>query len=133
MWTDQGKKRCIHLKNHIISFCYKSCFGDPCVTLLIFPTIPERGIIGKQQQIIYIFIGFVTLLCLTFCDPRDCGTVLHHLPELAQTHICWVSDAIQPSCPLSSPSPPAFNIFPIRVFSSEFIVGRPIFLARLFY
>ena len=35
--------------------------------------------------------------------------VLHHLPEFAQTHVHWVSDAIQPSHPLSSPSPPAFN------------------------
>ena len=43
----------------------------------------------------------------------DCSTpafpVLHHLPELAQTHVQWVSDAIQPSHPLSSASPPAFN------------------------
>ena len=31
-------------------------------------------------------------------------------PELPQTHVHWVSDAIQPSCPLSSPSPPAFNL-----------------------
>ena len=36
--------------------------------------------------------------------------VLHHLPELAQTHVHWVNDAIQPSHPLSSPSPPAFNL-----------------------
>ena len=36
--------------------------------------------------------------------------VLHHLLELAQTHVHWVSDAIQPSNPLSSPSPPAFNL-----------------------
>ena len=36
--------------------------------------------------------------------------VLHHLPELAQTHVHWVGDAIQPSCPLSPPSPPAFNL-----------------------
>ena len=33
----------------------------------------------------------------------------HQLPELAQTHVCWLSDAIPPSHPLSSPSPPAFN------------------------
>ena len=33
--------------------------------------------------------------------------VLHHLPELAQTHVHWVSDAIQPSRPLLSPPPPA--------------------------
>ena len=35
--------------------------------------------------------------------------VLHHLPEIAQTHVHWVSGTIQPSHPLSSPSPPAFN------------------------
>jgi len=36
--------------------------------------------------------------------------VHHQLPELAQTHVHRVSDAIQPSHPLSSPSPPAFNL-----------------------
>ena len=36
--------------------------------------------------------------------------VLHHLPEFAQTHVQQVNDAIQPSCLLSSPSPPAFNL-----------------------
>ena len=44
----------------------------------------------------------------------DCSTpgspALHHLPELALTHVHGVSDAIQPSHPLSSPSPPAFNL-----------------------
>ena len=48
------------------------------------------------------------------CDPLDCSKpsfpVLHQLPELAQTHIHWVSDAIQPSHPLLSPSAPAFNL-----------------------
>ena len=51
--------------------------------------------------------------CLTLCDPTDCSTprspVLHHLPEFAQTHVHWVSDAIQPIHPLSSP-PPALNL-----------------------
>ena len=50
---------------------------------------------------------------LSLCDPMDCSTpgfpVLHHLPELAQTHVHWVGDAIQPSHPLLSPSP-AFNL-----------------------
>ena len=50
--------------------------------------------------------------CLTLCDPVDCSKpgfpVLHHLPELVQTHVHRVGDAIQPSHPLSSP-PPAFN------------------------
>ena len=52
--------------------------------------------------------------CPTLCDPMDCSTpgfpVLHHLPEFAQTHLHWVGDAIQPSHPLSSPSPPALNL-----------------------
>ena len=50
----------------------------------------------------------------TLCDPMDCSTpglpVHHQLPEFSQTHVHWVSDAIQPSHPLLSPSPPAFNI-----------------------
>ena len=61
--------------------------------------------------------------CPTLCNPVDCSMsgfpALHHLPELAQTYVHWVDDAIQPSHPLSSilllPS-----IFPsIRVFSNE--------------
>ena len=59
-------------------------------------------------------ISSVTQLCLTLCNPMDCsmpGLPVHHqLPELTHTHIHWVSDDIQPSHPLSSPSPPAFNL-----------------------
>ena len=51
--------------------------------------------------------------CPTLCDPMNHNTpglpVHHHLPELTQTHVQRVSDAIQPSHPLSSPSPPAHN------------------------
>ena len=56
-----------------------------------------------------------SLSCVWLCNPMDCSTqgfpVLHYLPELAQTHVHWVSDAIQPSHPLSSPSPLALNLF----------------------
>ena len=56
----------------------------------------------------------VTESCPTLWDPMDCSMpgfpVLHHFPELAQTHVHLVSDTIQLSCPLSSPSPPAFNL-----------------------
>ena len=55
----------------------------------------------------------VTQSCPTLCDPMDCSMrvfpVLHYLLRVAQTHVHWVSDAIQPSPPLSSPSP-AFNL-----------------------
>ena len=55
-------------------------------------------------------IRSVTQSCPTLCDPMDCSTPGHHqLPEFTQTHVHWVSDAIQPSHPLSSPSPPAPN------------------------
>ena len=56
----------------------------------------------------------VTQSCLTLCDPMNCSTpglpVYHQLPEFTQTHVHWVNDAIQPSHPLSSPSPPAINL-----------------------
>ena len=56
----------------------------------------------------------VTQACPILCDPMDCSApgfpVHHQLLELAQTHVHWVSNAIQPSYPLSSPSPPAFNL-----------------------
>ena len=45
--------------------------------------------------------------------------VLHYNPELAQTHVHWVVDALQPSCPLLSPSPPASIFLSIRAFSNE--------------
>ena len=52
--------------------------------------------------------------CPTLWDSTDCSTpglpVHHQLLEFIQTHVHWVSDAIQPSHPLSSPSPPAFNL-----------------------
>ena len=56
----------------------------------------------------------VDQLCLTLWDPMDCNTpdlpVHHQLPGFTQTHVHRVSDAIQPSHPLLSPSPPAFNL-----------------------
>ena len=51
---------------------------------------------------------------LTLCNPMDCSMpgfpVLHYLPELAQTHVLWIGDAIQASHPLLFPSTPAFNL-----------------------
>ena len=65
----------------------------------------------------------LTKSCVTLCDPMDCSTpgnsVLHCLPEFAQIHAHWVSDAIQPSHPLPPPSPFAFNFpqhNPVRIF-----------------
>ena len=61
--------------------------------------------------------------CPTLCDPMNCSTpglpVHHQLPELTQTHVHRVSDAIQPSHPLLSSFPPAPISPSIRVFSNE--------------
>jgi len=60
----------------------------------------------------YQFSSF-TQSCPTLCDPMDWGTPgfpVHQLPEFTQTHVHRINDAIQPSHPLSSPSPPAFNL-----------------------
>ena len=55
-----------------------------------------------------------TLLCWTLCNPVDCSMtglpVLHYLPEFAQVHVHWISDAIQPSYPMLPSSPFAFNL-----------------------
>ena len=68
--------------------------------------------------------SLVTQSCPTLCDPMDCSTagfpVHHQLLELAQTHVHQIGDAIQPSYPLSSPSPSIF--LSIRVFSNESVL-----------
>ena len=62
----------------------------------------------------FVVVAFQSLSPVWLCNPVYCSTpgfpVLPLLLELAQTHIHWVGDAIQPSCPLSSPSPPALNL-----------------------
>ena len=59
--------------------------------------------------------SLVAQSCSTLCDPKDCSMpgfpVQHQLLELDQTQVHQVGDAIQPSHPLSSPSPPTFNLF----------------------
>ena len=71
-------------------------------------------------------ISLVAQSCLTLCDPMDCsmpGLPVHHkLPEFTKTHVHQVSDAIQPSHPLSSPSPPAFNLSQHQRLSSASVL-----------
>ena len=79
-----------------------------------------------SQKLQSFQLSSVAQSCLPLCDPIDCSTlglpVHHQLPEFTQTHVHWVGDAIQPSHPLSSPSPVP-SIFPgIRVFSNESVL-----------
>ena len=75
---------------------------------LISTSLMWSPIIGGSVQLIS-----VTQSCPTFCDPMNCSIpglpVYHQLREFIQTHVHQVSDAIQPSYPLSSSSPPAPN------------------------
>ena len=71
----------------------------------------------------------VTQSCPILCDPMDCSMpgfpVYHQLLELAQTHVHQVSDAFQPSYPLSSPSSPAFSLSQHQPFSKVGIILVP--------
>ena len=75
------------------------------------PLEPPKGSLAKDNSVQF---SSVAQLCPTLCDPMDCsmpGLPVHHqLPELTQTHIHGVSDAIQPCHPWSSPSPPTLNL-----------------------
>ena len=88
--------------------------GKPCVYVYQFLII-QWGVCVDTLTYTYTFISSVQLLSHVrlFWDPMDCrmpGFSVHHqLPEFTQTHVHWVGDAIQPSHPLSSPSP-AFSL-----------------------
>ena len=71
-------------------------------------------LVVRTFKIYSLQFSSVAQSCLTFCDPMDYSTpglpVHHQFPEFTQTRVHWVSDAIQLSHPLSSPSPPALNL-----------------------
>ena len=103
-------------------------YWSGCYSLLqgIFPTQGlNRGLLCCKQILYYLshqgsplyhhFCRSVAQSCPTLCNPIDCsmpGFPVHHqLLDLAQTHVMeFGCDAIQPSHPLSSPSPPAFSL-----------------------
>ena len=78
------------------------------------PNLFSTSIPSGHTYFVCVCVCPVTQLSLTLCDPMDCsisGLHVHHqLPEFTQTHVHWVGDAIEPSHPLSSPSPPALNL-----------------------
>ena len=92
--TDWDKAVGLFITHMLISYV-------PC----IFKYLIYISYINKYQ------FSSVAQSCLTLCNPINHSTpglpVRHQLPEFTQTHVRWVGDAIQPSHPLSSPSPPA--------------------------
>ena len=95
--------------NHFCPLPFASSVANLRQILLFF-----FHILQFSFSLLSVQLSSVTQSCSTLCNPMDCSTTgfpVHcQLPELTQTHVHWVSDASQPSHPLSSPSPPAFNL-----------------------
>ena len=89
------------------------CFVYPKTIVSELEVKDESGLHRVYICINSVQFRSVTQSCLTLCDPMNCSTpglpVHHQLPEFTQTHVHQVGDAIQPSHPLLSPSPPAPN------------------------
>ena len=83
-----------------------------------WPAQAQASVYCTPRIIVAVFssvqFSLVAQLCPTLCDPMNRSTpglpVRHWLLEFTQTHVHWVGDAIQPSHPLSSPSPPTFSL-----------------------
>ena len=106
----------------------------------LFPILPAIGLTqqdvlrlnGRTNTISSVQFSSVAQSYSTLCDPMDCSTpglpVHHQLLEFTQTRVHWVGDAIQPSHPVSSPSPPAFSLYQHQGFFQEsqfFASGGP--------
>ena len=92
----------------------------------VFNTPDVYKCISFSSIVLNLMFSLVDQSCLTLCDPMDCSTpdlpVHHQLLEATQTHVHRVGDAIQPSHPLSSPSPPTFNLSQHQVFSYDSVL-----------
>ena len=105
----------IHLLTDIWIFPPVFCYHLKFLWTFLLCGNSQRSLLGLVIHRTQHQFSSVTQSCLTLCNPMDCSTpgfpVHHQFLELAQTHVHQVGDAIQPSHPLLSPSPPAFNLF----------------------
>ena len=102
-----------HCKTLNFTHLHENC----CMTNLLLWKLPI--VTGRKKNVedlstwSYQFSSVQSLSLVRLCDPVNCSTpcipVHHQLLKFTQTHVHWDSDAIQPSHPLSSPSPPAPN------------------------
>ena len=123
-WTGMGE---FNSDGHNIYYCGQESLRRNGVTLIVNKRV-WNAVLGynlKNDRMISVHFqdkpsNFTICccsfakLCPTLCSLMDCSMpgfpVLHYLLELAQTHVHWVSDAIQPSHPLSPPSPLALSL-----------------------
>ena len=101
---------CIYVEKSKLDMCRVSNSHTSCLLTNCLQLLPVACAVFKPL----VQFNSVTQLCPTLSDTMDCsmpGLPVHHqLLELTHIHIHWVSDAMQPSHPLLSPSPPAFNL-----------------------
>ena len=105
---------CVSCDDHVI---FILCLLMGCVTLLVCEYYTSLHLWNKRFLSLSVSMyqfSSVTQTCPTLCNPMDCSMLgfpfYHQLLKLAETHVRRTGDAIQPSHPLSSPSPPAFNL-----------------------
>ena len=139
---------CYVSKNKLRTFIYNFCLLEKCIfyqgpiytywaawtweghktqcqlwTVALLSNLKPEPCRWRECMLPSVQFSSVTQSCPTLWDPMNCslpGLPVHHqLPEFTQNHVHWVSDAIQPSHPLSSPSPSAPTPPSITVFSNE--------------
>ena len=125
------------LSKYRMCYFFSSCPVSLCATYLVgfdasateassqfLPTLEPLCVLLPVPGLHFLFCPFwlaavsplllIIQSCPTLCNPMDCSTpgfpVLQYLLKFAWTHVHWVGDAIQPSHPLSPPSPPALNL-----------------------
>ena len=99
---------------YVINIVISAFFSLVFVFFLFFLFFLLTCVFICTMSLLSVQFSSVAQLCPTLCDPMDCSMpafpVHHQLPDLDQNHVHPSGDAIQPSCPLSPPSPPAFNL-----------------------
>ena len=109
-----GPKESDLTKRLSLSYRYVLCSAHVFDKVSLFSIYLRNYRKWPQSRLLSVRFNSVTQSCPTLCNPTDCSTpgfpVHHPLLELAQTHVHRVGDAIEPSHPLLSPSPPAFNL-----------------------
>ena len=125
MYTSLNYGKIVYiLKQFSAKHCYKLYFITEwyCLCVLILHNFYHFYLLSRKYWCNYFWTAYLygnfccpfTQSCLTLCNPMNCSTpgfpVLHHLPEFAQTHFHWVSDAIQPFHLLPPPSLPPLNV-----------------------
>ena len=117
---EPGGLQSLELQRVRYNWVYRQAVFKMIFTLIVYQK-PKENTFWREMTAVKTLDNFVISQfssfpqsCPNICDSMGCNTpgfpVHHQLPWIAQTHVHWVSDAIQPSHPLLYPSPPAFNL-----------------------